>query len=226
MPYLFVKAIKRGLKDFEKPLGWVSRSELPDIMSAADMFVQPGHPGPFNDYRIPCKLPEYFAMGRPVILPRTNLGLKVENGREGYVLDNVDAEGIAGAVNTISECEIMKRNLSEGAVEFYLHKIYACQSKQLNDFYSKITPLRNRVYTRTSTKRLDKWPSLIRKLDKREKLMVVFINDVGFAHGAGIAMMRQVEVFLLGGIMFCVLLEKIWVTISNQDIKIFLGYNS
>jgi glycosyltransferase involved in cell wall biosynthesis len=64
-------------KDFEKNLGWVSRHEVADIMAAADILIQPGWPGPFDDERLPAKLPEYFAMGRPIILPRTNLGLKV-----------------------------------------------------------------------------------------------------------------------------------------------------
>jgi len=86
------------VKHFEKSLGWVNREELPDVMAAADLFIQPGKPGPFNDYRIPCKLPEYFAMGRPVILPRTNLGLKAVQGLDIHVLDSSDAEGISNAV--------------------------------------------------------------------------------------------------------------------------------
>jgi len=85
-------------KKSEINLGWVERHELPEILAAADIFVQPGKTGPFNDDRIPCKLPEYFAMGRPVILPRTNLGLKIRHEREGYVLENADAKSIAGAV--------------------------------------------------------------------------------------------------------------------------------
>ena len=60
--------IKSRDEKFVINFGWVEREELPNIIAAADMFVQPGIPGPFNDERIPCKLPEYFAMGRPVIL--------------------------------------------------------------------------------------------------------------------------------------------------------------
>ena len=106
-------------KKFEIHLGWVKREELPDIVAAADIFVQPGVPGPFNDERVPCKLPEYFAMGRPVVLPRTNLGLKVEHGVEGYVVDKADAEGIASAIQSINSDDTIKGKLAMGAAHFF-----------------------------------------------------------------------------------------------------------
>jgi glycosyltransferase involved in cell wall biosynthesis len=102
-------------------LGWVERKELPDILAAADIFIQPGVSGPFNDERIPCKLPEYFAMGRPVVLPKTNLGLKVEHGVEGYVVDRGDAEGIVGAVKAILGNKNIREMLGNAAVDFYLY---------------------------------------------------------------------------------------------------------
>jgi glycosyltransferase involved in cell wall biosynthesis len=111
------------VKSFEKHLGWVNREEIPDIMAAADIFVQPGMPGPFNDYRIPCKLPEYFAMGRPVILPRTNLGLKVEHGQDAIVLVEATVENIAGAVAEIVNNKELFGKLSEAAVNCYLLSI-------------------------------------------------------------------------------------------------------
>ncbi|MCP3867951.1 MAG: glycosyltransferase family 4 protein, partial [Gammaproteobacteria bacterium] len=44
-----------------KHLGLVERTRIPEILAAADILVQPGLPGPFNDERVPSKLPEYFA---------------------------------------------------------------------------------------------------------------------------------------------------------------------
>jgi glycosyltransferase involved in cell wall biosynthesis len=102
-------------------LGWVSRQEIPNILAAVDILIQPGNPGPFNDERIPCKLPEYFAMGRPVVLPRTNVGLQVEHGREGYVMDKADATGIAKAVHTICQDSARREKMAENAVDFYLN---------------------------------------------------------------------------------------------------------
>jgi len=126
-------------KAFEKPMGWVERTKVPEIMAAADILVQPGWPGPFDDQRIPAKLPEYFAMGRPVILPRANIGLKVEHGKEAFVLDRADGVGIARAVKAISGNKEMAQRLSDKAVDFYLEKIAQPHiANRLGDFYGSI----------------------------------------------------------------------------------------
>lgn len=128
-----------GGRAFEKSLGWVGREDLPDIMAAADILVQPGGSGAFNDYRIPCKLPEYFAMGRPVVLPKTNLGLQVEHGRNAFVLNDASAESIVGAVIKISNDKAFATKLADGAVEFYLYRISdAAFARRLGDFYLRV----------------------------------------------------------------------------------------
>src|SRR5205814_1029183 len=55
-------------------LGQVPYQEIPALLSLAEVLVQPGADNAFNEFRLPGKLPEFFAMGRPVILPRTNIG--------------------------------------------------------------------------------------------------------------------------------------------------------
>ncbi|MCK4819859.1 glycosyltransferase family 4 protein, partial [bacterium] len=126
-------------KEFEKSLGWVSRHEVADVMAASDILVQPGWPGAFDDQRFPAKLPEYFAMGRPVILPRTNLGLKVEHGKEAWVVDRADAEGIAGAVKEIKADEGLKGKLGDGGVDFYLRQFAVNFSYiELKNYYYRI----------------------------------------------------------------------------------------
>lgn len=104
---------------WEVGLGWVEREELPGILAAADILVQPGAPGPFNDRRIPSKLPEYFAAGRPVILPRANLGLEAEHRKEAWVLDSGDARDIAHAVLTIRNDPALATALVQGAAGFH-----------------------------------------------------------------------------------------------------------
>jgi glycosyltransferase involved in cell wall biosynthesis len=54
-------------------LGVLPRSELPNLLALADVFVQPGKIDPFEDLRLPGKLPELLAMGRPVIMPNVNI---------------------------------------------------------------------------------------------------------------------------------------------------------
>ncbi len=78
-----------------RELGRVPRRELMAVLRLADLFVQPGAPNAFNLCRLPSKLPELFACGRPVILPRANLGLEVRDGVEAAVLDRGDGVEIA-----------------------------------------------------------------------------------------------------------------------------------
>ena len=131
-------------KKYEIHLGWVKREELPDILAAADMFVQPGEPGPYNDQRIPCKLPEYFAMGRPVILPKTNLGLNVEHGKDGFVLNRGDAKGIVEAVKQVWGDTELRNNLGHNAVDFYLDTFGQRIHVQAYDFCHSISDMHSR----------------------------------------------------------------------------------
>jgi glycosyltransferase involved in cell wall biosynthesis len=91
---------------------------LPALMALADIFVQPGAPDAFNDYRFPSKLPEFFALGRPVVLPRTNLGHAVAHGVDAYVLDRADASGIARAVREITRDPGLAERLARGATAY------------------------------------------------------------------------------------------------------------
>ncbi|HEY0863414.1 MAG TPA: glycosyltransferase family 4 protein [Lacunisphaera sp.] len=88
---------------------------LAPLLALADFFVQPGAPDAFNDYRFPSKLPEFFALGRPVILPRTNLGELLRHGEDAWILDRADAAGIAGAVRALRADPAMVARLAAGA---------------------------------------------------------------------------------------------------------------
>ena len=74
------------------------RSEVPRYMRLADVLVQPGRSNGFNDYRLPSKLPEFLATGRPVVLPATNLGRFLEDGEECILLRRGDALEIAAVI--------------------------------------------------------------------------------------------------------------------------------
>ena len=63
-------------------LGAVGWREIPGYLALADAFVQPGGPDDFNRYRLPSKLPEFLAMGRPVMLPHCNIGHDLDARRE------------------------------------------------------------------------------------------------------------------------------------------------
>ncbi len=91
---------------------------LPALMALADIFVQPGRPDAFNDFRFPSKLPEFFALGRPVVLPRTNLGAKLRHGIDAFVLEQADAAGIVAAVRELRADRRLYDRLTQGAIAF------------------------------------------------------------------------------------------------------------
>ena len=120
-------------------LGWVQRRELPGIQAAADIFVQPGSPGAFNDFRVPCKLPEFFSLGRPVILPRCNWGLEVQHGVQAFVLDHATGENIADAILQLREDEALQSRLAYEGVSFFRGKcVEADFPSRLSAFYLQI----------------------------------------------------------------------------------------
>jgi glycosyltransferase involved in cell wall biosynthesis len=122
-------------------LGQIEKQHhLAPLMALADFFVQPGAAGAFNDYRFPSKLPEFFALGRPVILPLTNLGELVQHGQDAYVLPNADAAGIAGAVRVLRTDSALRERLSAGAIAFAERRFSWQRSAEgLLNFYRQLT---------------------------------------------------------------------------------------
>ncbi len=116
---------------------------LPALMSLADIFVQPGLPDAFNDYRFPSKLPEFFALCRPVILPRANLGEHLRHGVDAYVLDRADAAGIAAAVMELRRDRALAGRLATGAAAFAReHFSWRRSADELASFYDTLAPSR------------------------------------------------------------------------------------
>jgi glycosyltransferase involved in cell wall biosynthesis len=111
---------RKWAAEHTKSIGFVpSRERLATILSQADVFVQPGLCDRFNEYRFPSKLPDFFALGRPVVLPRINIGLAVRHEEDAYVLDEADGPGIADAVKRIMADGELRERLSRGARRFF-----------------------------------------------------------------------------------------------------------
>src|SRR5262249_29682621 len=91
------------IKPYLRELGFVTREQMPEILALADIFVQPGRADRFNAYRFPSKLPEFLAMGKPTILPFTNLGLALAHEQEALVLEIADGSRITEAVMRICD---------------------------------------------------------------------------------------------------------------------------
>ena len=111
------------LGDWARNLGWVPRAALPGLLAAADVLVQPGVPGPFNDYRFPAKLPDFLASGKPVILARTNVGLELEDGREALVLEHGTSAEIHDAIAQLRDQPDLARRIGEQGRAFALRRL-------------------------------------------------------------------------------------------------------
>ena len=107
VPDAFLPRLGNGIRD----LGWVARRHIPDLLHAADVLVQPGAPGGFDDYRFPSKLPEFFASGRPVVLPRANIGHDLSHERDALLLERGDAVEVAEAVGRLAASQELRERL-------------------------------------------------------------------------------------------------------------------
>ena len=120
-------------------LGVVERARLPALLRLADVLVQPGRDDAFNRYRLPSKLPEFLAAGRPVLMPRANVGLRVRPDEEAIVLRTGDAEEIAReCVRVFTDPELSGR-LARGAAAFARRRFDpVLNGRRLSGFYRRL----------------------------------------------------------------------------------------
>ena len=76
-------------------LGVLPRHDLPDLLALADVAVQPGQNDPFDDLRLPGKIPEFLAMGLPLVIPNTGIAYLFKEGENAALFHNGSAEDIA-----------------------------------------------------------------------------------------------------------------------------------
>jgi glycosyltransferase involved in cell wall biosynthesis len=141
---------RRWASEFAVELGFVEdRRRLGRIVAEADVLVQPGRSDSFNDYRFPSKLPEFFASGKPVVLPRANIGLVTRHGEDAYVLDNADGTAIADAVLAIMSDASLRERLAKGARAFHERQpTWSIAAHRVAALYERILalpPRRNRA---------------------------------------------------------------------------------
>jgi len=138
----FVPLIEKPLEiinDFCISLGYVERSELPTVLSIADALVQPGKADEFNNYRFPSKLPEYFATGKPVILPATNIGRYLKDGEECFLLRDGHALEIATKLEILFKDQGLRKKIGEGGRRFAENNLkWADSANTLYKFYQRL----------------------------------------------------------------------------------------
>lgn len=132
-----------GSSPFVTELGFLSREELHGVMRLAHVFVQPGTDDEFNRYRLPCKIPEFLALGCPMILPRANFGGTLRDGLDALLLHNGSPEEIADKCETVFADAALSNRLAASA------RVLAAQffdlrsrARELEEFYLELVKLK------------------------------------------------------------------------------------
>ena len=102
---------KRLIRD----LGVIPRSDIPSLLNIADVFVQPGRINPFEDLRLPSKIPEFLAMAKPLILPNCHIADMFRNGIDAIILKTGEPQEIAAKCLEIFADEELSASLGKRA---------------------------------------------------------------------------------------------------------------
>ncbi len=120
-------------------LGEVPRTKMLSLLKAADVLVQPGEPDAFNRFRLPSKIPEFLAMGRPVVLPAANVGLKLKHREEAWVLNHGSAQEIVTACQTLfADPELSSQMGAKGKEFAQRHFSWDRSAEALERFYTSL----------------------------------------------------------------------------------------
>lgn len=124
----------------------ITPAAIPEVMRAVDYLVQPGADNAFNRYRFPCKLPLFMASGRPVILPKTNLGNLLEDGVNCLLLHGEGtADDIAARLRELFENPAKAEAIGRAGRAFAKeHFSWANSALGLKGFYESILQGNNR----------------------------------------------------------------------------------
>jgi len=113
----------RAIADGAIELGPVAWRHIPNYLALADAYVQPGPADDFNRYRLPSKLPEFLAMGRPVILPHCNIGNDLTHGENALLLEDGNAMEITQRVEDLLADPDLAKRLGDGSRRFALEQL-------------------------------------------------------------------------------------------------------
>lgn len=134
------------VKQYVIELGWVDLQEIPDILALADILVQPGESDNFNDYRFPSKIPEFLAMGKPIILPNTNIAHHLQHLENAFILPTVDEKTLPDAINFLRDNPEIAKKIATGGLKFAQNNLnWLSSTQKLINFYQQILAEKNQL---------------------------------------------------------------------------------
>lgn len=100
---------------FVRFMGVVDFKHIQRYLSLADILLQPGRNNVFNEFRLPSKLPEYLAMGKPVITFSAGIGKTLTDREEVLKLYRGDGVELAGKIEELILDRALAERLGVGA---------------------------------------------------------------------------------------------------------------
>ena len=111
-PRLEAQALALGIKDCVTFTGVVAREEIPAMVSAFDIALQPA----VVDYASPLKLFEYLVLGRAIIAPRQpNLEEVLRDGENAILFDAAEPDAFESALSRLLADARLREYLGQGA---------------------------------------------------------------------------------------------------------------
>jgi len=135
-----IPCFETGTKEgFVIDLGFCPRGDIPKVIATADVLVQPGRAGDFNDYRFPSKLPEFLASGKPVVLPRTNIGRFLQDEVDCVLLEEGHALEIAAKLEPLLGNPERRRRIGAAGRAFALRELtWAKGAARIRELYDEV----------------------------------------------------------------------------------------
>ena len=146
---------RHGLDEYVVDLGFVPHADVPVLVGASDILLQPGRSDPFNDYRFPSKLPEYLVSGRPVILPDSNIGKVLVDRHHVLKLYDGSIAEMSRHIETLVASPQLGSTLGENARKFALENLtWSGAARKLDGLYRAIAGGRGAQRAATNGQRL------------------------------------------------------------------------
>jgi len=108
---------ERGLEDRVMPTGFVERGKIPELIASADVALHVISDHPFHKASSPMVMPEYMAMGKPIVAPRTGELAYALTGGAGWLVDDARPEPLAGGVVALLKDEAKRREMGLAALK-------------------------------------------------------------------------------------------------------------
>jgi glycosyltransferase involved in cell wall biosynthesis len=108
---------ERGLENRVIPTGFVERSKVPKLIASADVALHVISPHPFHQASSPMVMPEYMAMGKPIVAPRVGELAYALTGGSGWLVQGASPELLSGGVVALLKDEPKRREMGLAAAK-------------------------------------------------------------------------------------------------------------